>query len=283
MIKLENAMKNYNQFQLNCSMEVLPGRITGLIGSNGAGKSTTFKMILGLVKPDGGEIRVFDKEPSKLTGSEREDIGICMADSFYSSSLTLKEIERILKATYSKFDKDFFEEQCRRMRLPFDKQIKDFSTGMKAKTKMLCAMSHGAKILILDEPTSGLDVTAREDILELLREYMEQNEENSILISSHISSDLEKLCDDLYMIHDGRIVLHEETDVLLSDYAIIKISKKDYESLDRRYVLRVCDENYGYSCLTKEKQYYLENYPKLIVESIGIDDIIMTMVKGVTL
>ena len=151
---------------------------------------------------------------------------------------------------------------------------------MKAKLKVLVAISHNAKLLILDEPTAGLDVIARDELLEMLREFMEADEERSILISSHISSDLETLCDDLYMIHEGKIVLHEDTDVLLSDYALLKVDRKQYEELDKRFILRSKKESYGYSCLTNQKQYYMENYPKIAIEKGTIDEVITMMVRG---
>ena len=181
---------------------------------------------------------------------------------------------------YSRFDKSLFIEQAQRFKLPMDKQIKDFSTGMKAKLKVLVAISHGAKLLILDEPSAGLDVIARDELYEMLREFLEKDEERSILISSHISSDLESLCDDLYMIHDGRIILHEDTDVLLSDYALLKVDTEQFDTLDKQYILRYKKETYGYSCLTDQKQYYVENYPKIAIENGSIDGIITMMIRG---
>lgn len=181
---------------------------------------------------------------------------------------------------YEKFDKPFFLEQIQRFQLPLDKKLKDFSTGMKAKLKVLVAISHDAKILILDEPTAGLDVIARDELLEMLREFMERDEERAILISSHISSDLENLCDDLYMIHEGKIILHEDTDVLLSDYALLKVDAKQYAALDKQFILRTKKESYGYSCLTNQKQYYMENYPKIAIEKGTVDEVITMMIRG---
>ena len=131
----------------------------------------------------------------------------------------------------------------------------------------------------MDEPTAGLDVMARESILNLFREYMEEDGERTILISSHISSDLEGLCDDIYMIHEGRIIFHEDTDILLSDYALLKVTPQQYTNIDKRYILKYKKENYGYRCLTNQKQYYLENYPNIAVENGTIDEVI-TMMSG---
>ena len=127
---------------------------------------------------------------------------------------------------------------------------------------------------------AGLDVVARDELLEMLREFMEKDEERSILISSHISSDLETLCDDLYMIHVGKIILHEDTDVLLSDYGLLKADREQYAGLDKEYILRRKKESYGYSCLTNQKQYYVENYPGIVIEKGNIDEVITMMIRG---
>lgn len=280
MLKIEHLKKTYDNFSLDCSLEVRKGCITGLIGQNGAGKSTTFKAILGLISIDSGNITVLGKDIKKFTTKDKEELGIVLSDSGFSGYLRIKDIIPILQNMYEKFNKSFFLEQVQRFQLPLDKKLKDFSTGMKAKLKVLVAISHNAKLLILDEPTAGLDVIARDELLEMLREFMEANEEGSILISSHISSDLETLCDDLYMIHEGKIVLHEDTDVLLSDYALLKVDRKQYEELDKQFILRSKKESYGYSCLTNQKQYYMENYPKVAIEKGTIDEVITMMVRG---
>ena len=280
MLKIEHLKKHYDNFSLDCSLEVRPGCVTGLIGQNGAGKSTSFKAVLGLISSDSGSITILGKYLREFTPKDRENLGVVLSDSGFSGYLTVKDIIPILKNLYKNFDASFFAEQLRRFRLPPDKKIKDFSTGMKAKLKILVAVSHHAKLLILDEPTAGLDVIARDELLELLREFMEQDEERSILISSHISSDLESLCDDIYMIHDGSMILHEDTDVLLSDYALLKVDEDQFAKLDKQFVLRSKKESYGYRCLTDQKQYYMENYPKIVIERGTIDEVITMMIRG---
>lgn len=279
MIQAVDIQKKYEGFQLNCSMELEEGCITGVVGQNGAGKTTLFKAILGLIALDGGEVKVFGKDPRQLEKEEKECIGAALSSGSFSEYLTLGEVSGICKNMYTKFNENSFKEQCRQFGLPMDRKIKTFSSGMRAKAKVIIAMGHQAKLLILDEPTAGLDVVARDEILELMRDYMEDGE-RSILISSHISSDLEGLCDDIYMIHKGEIVLHEETDNLLAKYGLIKVDEDQYEKLDKQYLLRRKKESFGYSCLTNERQFYLENYPKIVVEKGNIDEVITMTIKG---
>lgn len=281
MLKISNLTKKYNNFTLdNINLEVESGRITGILGANGAGKSTTFKSILGLVKPDSGEILLDDKDVRKFTRSEKALIGTVLPDSFFVDVLKVKDIVNILKATFPTFDEKYFKEKCEIFKIPMDKKIREFSSGMKTKLKMISAVSYDTKLLILDEPTVGLDVVAREDVLDCIREYVEKDEERSVIISSHISSDIEKLCDDIYMIHDGKIIMHEDTDVLLSEYAVIKVDEEQFNELDKQYVKAYRKESYGYECLASQKGYYSENYPSIVVEKTNIDEMMMILIKG---
>lgn len=279
MIRLENAQKHYKEFDLNCSLEVRPGQITGLVGENGAGKSTTFKLILGLIHEDGGTIEVFGKPIQQMTQKDKENMGVVLSDSGFSGYVTVKDLIPVMSSLYSKFDKDSFLKNCEKYKIPLNKKIKEFSTGMKTKLKMLVAISHEADLLILDEPTAGVDVIVRDEFMQMLQEYM-ANGQRSILISSHISTDLENLCDDLYMIHEGRIIMHEETDVLLSEYAVLKPSLEQYEELDKQYLLKVKKESFAYRCLTNQRQYYAENYPNMVIEKGNVDEMILLMVRG---
>lgn len=280
MLKINNLRKKYHDFSLHCSMEVRPGCITGLVGRNGAGKSTTLKAALGLIRMDEGSIEMFGKDVQALTEQDKQKLGVVLPDSGFSMYLSIRDITHILKYMYSDYDQDWFLQWCEHFELPLEQKIKEFSTGMKAKLKVLVALCHNASLLLLDEPTVGLDVVIRDEFLDLLRSYMEQDENRSIVISSHISSDLETLCDDFYMIHDGEIILHEETDVLLSEYALLKVNEEVYARLDPQYILNTRKESYGYSCLTNQRQYYSENYPDLIMEKGNIDDLVLMMKGG---
>lgn len=279
MLRLNKVKKEYKGFQLDCTLEVQEGCVTGLIGKNGAGKSTTFKAILGLISTDGGSIEIFGKPAAEFGSRGKEDIGVVMSDAGFSGYLTIQDLIPVLKSIYTNFKEEEFREKCKKFRLPTDKKIKEFSTGMKRKLQVLAALTHEAKLLILDEPTAGLDVVARDELLDMLRGYMEQ-EGRGILISSHISGDLEGICDDLYMIEEGKIVLHEETDVLLDSYGILKVTEEQYGKLDQEHILRHRKEEFGYSCLTDQRQFYQENYPEIAVEKGSIDELIMMMVRG---
>ncbi len=276
MITIEKLQKKYKGFELNVSMTIPEGCVTGLIGKNGAGKSTTIKAILGLIRPDGGSVEILGGKP----GENLNSIGVALSDSNFSMVLTIKDVVRIMRATYKDFDEEKFKNSCTEQGLPFDKPIKEFSTGMKAKLRVLSAISHNAKLLVMDEPTTGLDVLARNEILDMLRAYMEEDPSRSILISSHISSDLEGLCDDIYMINKGEIIMHEDIDTLLGSYGILKMSEQEFEELDKQYIVVSKKERLNVTCLTNEKQFYLENYPSIVVENSSIDDIIVLRLGG---
>ena len=280
LLKIDGLKKNYKDFSLDCSMQVKKGRVTGVIGANGAGKTTTFKAILGLLFPDGGSIEVFGKDISKITREDKMQIGTVLAEIGFSGQLKVRDIVGIMKAMYPKFDEERFLKKCEHYKIPQNKQIKEFSTGTKAKLRMLTAMSYDAKLLILDEPTLGLDYMTRNEIIDEMRDFME-NEENGILISSHISSDLEGICDDLYFLHEGKIRLHEDTDTILSDYGVLKVSREQYEQLKEKQFLFEIQTDYGFEVLIREKQYYVDNYPDYVVEKGSVDQVIRFITKGV--
>lgn len=280
MITIQNVRKKYKDFELELSLEIPEGRITGFVGKNGAGKSTAIKLILGLVKPDMGSICVLGNEGGELPAAVKQKIGVSLTESGFSSQFTVEDVWHILAKMYPDFQKDFFDQKCDVLKLPRKKKLKEFSTGMKAKLRVLTAISHKADLLILDEPTAGLDVEARNEILDLLREYIAQDEKRTILITSHISTDLESLCDDIYLIHDGKIILHEDTDVILEQYGILKVNEEQYRTLDKTAVIKAQKETYGYACFTNDRRFYQENYPQIVVEHGGIDELILMMTGG---
>lgn len=279
LIEVKDLKKYYEKFNLNCSLKLEDGMVTGIIGENGAGKSTTFKSILGLVETDGGSINILGKKPNELTEEDKQNIGVVLSDSGFSEYMSVSSINKVLKSIYKNHDEDSFINFMNNNGIPLNKKIKELSTGMKVKLKIATALTHDSKLLILDEPTAGLDVVARDDILDMLRTFMEK-EDRSILISSHISSDIEGLCDDVYIINNGEICFHDEIDNILSKYGIIKCSEEDFKKLDKDYIIRRKKESYGYSVLTNEKQYYIENYKKLVIDKCSLDDVTVMYIRG---
>ncbi len=279
ILEVKNIKKTYSDFQLDCSLNLQKGRITGLIGANGTGKTTIFKAILGLIRIESGTIRIFGKDINELEKKDKEDIAVILSERTFSGYLTIKQIAKIMELSYQSFQRKDFLEQCVSHNLPLNKMIKDFSTGMKAKMKLLLAVSYQAKLLILDEPTEGLDVIARDEMLTILRTYME-NEERSILISSHISTDLENFCDDIYLINKGNIIFNEEMPALLDEYGFLKINEEQLKMIDPKYISYIRKDNYGYCCMTSEKKFYQENFSNLVIEKGSLDEVLMMVVKG---
>lgn len=280
MIKCSNVTKQYSDFTMNVSCEIKQGLITGLIGRNGAGKSTLFKAMLGLIHIDSGEIRYSSQLMDEKHSINHEMIGCVLTDAFFNQYLSAKDIKGILKRTYQNFDEIFFDNFMIRYHIPINKRIKDLSTGMKASVKIACALSHHPQLLILDEPTNGLDVIARDEILDILRRFMEEDPTHSILMSSHIYSDLENLCDEIIMMHHGNVSLVESMDELENSYGVLKVSDNQYEVLDKNYLIASIPTSYGYQCITNHMQFYVENYPEVIIEKCSMDEVFTVLEKG---
>lgn len=279
MLKINNLTKSYDKFKLDCSLEIEEGSITGIIGRNGAGKSTLFKSILGVTNRDSGSIEIFGKSIDNFTVEDKSMIGTSFPDSGFPSIFTIKDIITVMENMYATFNKEWFVTKLNLYELPTKKKLADFSTGMSARLKILLALSFDTKFLILDEPTAGLDVVARDEILDMLREYMEEDSNRSILISSHIASDLSNLCDDIYMIDGGKIVFHDESDNIANEYGVIKLDEDDYDRLDKEYIISTCRENDIIKGITNQRKFYEENYPDIVIERASIDDVIFIMSK----
>lgn len=278
MLRVNNVVKSYKDFKLDCCLEIQPGCITGLIGKNGAGKTTLYKAILNLIEIDSGDITIKGDDYKVF---DKNKIGVVLSNMYFGEYLKVNKIIEVLANTFNDFEADEMLIRCKQHNLPLNKKLKDYSTGMKVKFNILVALSHHASFLLLDEPTAGLDVLAREEILDLIREYMNEDENRSVLISSHISSDLESLCDDIYLIDDGKIVLHEDCISLLDDYALLKLTDEQYDNIDHEYIIKTRKESYGYACLTNQKQFFVENYPEIVVEKNSFDTLFSMMIRGV--
>lgn len=275
-IIVKNLRKNFKGFTLNNVSFVVPqGSVVGFIGENGAGKSTTIKSILGLVNPDAGEIEIFGKKISELGRGDKNRIGAVLGETCLPENLNLKDIDSIMKHIFAKWDSDKYYRYAKKFSLPLDKKVREFSRGMRQKVSLAVALSHEAKILILDEPTSGLDPVARDEIIDLLYDFM-QDETHSILISSHILSDLEKLCDYILFIHEGRIIFEEEKDLLTEKYGVLKGTFELLQELDKEAIIGYHQGEFGVSALVR-----LDKIPKTFkTEKAGIEDIMLYFVRG---
>ena len=279
-IELQNVSKKYKDFELkNISFNVQQGSTVGLIGENGAGKTTTIKSILNITKSE-GTIRIFGKNMMKNEKEIKEEIGVVLDDSFLSDYLTAKQVNTIMKEFYKNWDEKKYIETLRQFDLPMNKLIKDFSSGMKMKLKITTAISHNPKILILDEPTSGLDPVVRNEILEIFRKYIAEDESRSILLSTHITTDLEHISDYIVFIEKGKMIFNLPTSELLENYGIIKCTKADFEKLDKKDYILYEKGKYQYEVLTKDKNAIRRKYNITTIDRPSIEDIMLFYAKG---
>lgn len=275
-IELSQVTKSYGEFALeNVSFSLPTGTIMGLVGENGAGKSTTIKLIMNAIAPDSGSVTVLGQSnQSKEFAQLKQDIGIVLDEAYFPEVLSAKDLDTILKATYSSWDGPMYQEYLRKFNLPLKKKIKDYSRGMKMKLAIATALSHHPKLLILDEATSGLDPMVRDEILDVFNEFT-RDETHSILLSSHIISDLEKICDYITFLHKGKLLLCEEKDALLDKYAVVKLSPEDFQALPESSVVRRKKTSYGYEALVMKDQLN----PAFPREVTTLEDIILFLAK----
>ena len=279
-IELQNVSKKYKDFELkNVSFCVPEGCIVGLIGENGAGKTTTIKSILNITKAD-GVVKIFGKDNKKEESKIKEQIGVVLDDSFLSDYLTAKQIHSIMKDVYKTWDENKFFQLLEQFQLPTDKMIKDFSSGMKMKLKIATAIAHNPKLLILDEPTSGLDPVVRNEILDIFRNYIEEDETRSILLSTHITTDLEHISDYIVFMEKGKILFHLPTNELLENFGIIKCGKEDFSRLEEKDYSNYKKEKYQYEILTADKSNTRTKYNITTIDKPSIEDIMLLYIKG---
>ena len=279
-IELQNVSKKYKDFELkNVNFNVPQGCIVGLIGENGAGKTTTIKSILNITKSE-GKVKIFGKDIKMNEKEIKEEIGVVLDNSFLSEYLTAKQVNSIMKDFYKTWNENKYINLLKQFNLPTDKLIKDFSSGMKMKLKIATAVSHNPKLLILDEPTSGLDPVVRNEILDIFRKYIEEDETRSILLSTHITTDLEHISDYIVFIEKGKIVFDLPIDELLENYGIIKCSKEDFVRLDEKDYISYKKGKYQYEVLTNDKNKIRSKYNITTIDKPSIEDIMLFYIKG---
>lgn len=277
-IELSHINRSFGEFAIqDLCLSVPSGTICGLVGENGAGKSTTIRLLMGALRPDSGTARVLGTDVSSPAFREvKEDIGVVLDEAYFPETLTAAEVGKVLAKTYARWDQGVYDGYLRRFDLPGRKPFKDFSRGMKMKLAIAAALSHRPKLLVLDEATSGLDPIVRDEVLEIFNDFTRE-EDHSILISSHILSDLEKLCDYVAFLHQGRLLFCDEKDRLLEAYGVFAGTAEQLESLrDEAVVGREGRGCGGVRALVRRG----EVPAGLELERASIEDIILFMVKG---
>ena len=277
-IELKNITKSFRDFVLDDLNLIIPeGSICGLVGENGAGKSTTIKLLMGAARPDSGSARVLGIDSQSAAFRDaKENIGVVMDEAYFPEVLNAVQVGKVMRGTYLNWDDEKYKDYIKRFDLPEKKQFKAYSRGMRMKLAIATAMSHHAKLLILDEATAGLDPIIRDEILEELRDFARQDD-HSILISSHILSDLEKLCDSIAFLHKGKLLFHEEKDILLDQYGIFHGTSEEAAKLPIESIAGQEKSEYGgvRALILREKA---ENIKTL--ERPNIEEIILFMVRG---
>ena len=268
-IELRDLEKHYRDFDLRISLTLPQGCILGLVGENGAGKSTTIRMLLGMTRPDGGSLQVLGQPQA-----DKEQIGVVLDEPAFPECLTAKQVGKVMAGIFRSWDKVAYAGYLKKLGLPENKSFKEFSRGMKMKLSIAVALSHHPRLLVLDEPTSGLDPVVRDEVVELFADFARQ-EDHSVLISSHIVSDLEKLCDYVAFLHKGRLLLCEERDALREEYGLAQLSKADFEALDPAAVVGARRSPYGVSAILRRS----EAPAGMQLEPVSIEDLFILMVK----
>ena len=279
-IEVKGLTKKYQLFKLDdVSFTVPGGTIVGLIGENGAGKSTTLKCILNLIRRDGGEITLLEKDNVKDERLVKEDVGVVLDETGFHDTLTADMVGNVLSRIYQKWDKNLYQELLKRYDLPRNLFLKEFSKGMRMKLAIAAALAHHPRLLLLDEPTSGLDPVVRNEILDEFFAFI-KDEDHAILMSSHITTDLEKVADSIIYLHKGKVLLQGEKDLLLERYGKLLCSKEQLAQVDKTLLGGVRENQFGCEALVKDRSEVKRRYPGLTVDPVSLDDIMVLTVKG---
>ena len=275
-VVVRGLCKQFDGFALaHVSFQVPKGRIVGFIGENGAGKSTTINLILNELKKDGGEIEIFGRDHTDA--AVKRETGVVFDQCSFPEVFTARDVERMLSGIYPSWDGKLYQAYLERFGLPLQRAVKHFSKGMKMKLSITCALAHRPRLLILDEATAGLDPVIRDEILDILLDFM-QDEEHAVFFSSHITSDIQKIADYVVLIHQGKIVFEEEKDVLLDRYGVLRCGKSMAVEPSDYIVRRETGVSMEY--LVKDRQAAERKYPKAVADSASLEDIMLFYIKG---
>ncbi|RGD75605.1 ABC transporter ATP-binding protein [Anaerofustis stercorihominis] len=279
-LEVKNLTKEYKDFAVkDISLKIPKGSVLGLIGENGAGKSTFINSILNIVKPNEGEISILGKDLYTYEKEIKEEIAVIFDRSHYNENLKPSFVGKMLSKIYKNWDNDKFYNLLKEFDIPVDKKIKQFSKGMKMKFEFACALSHSPKFLILDESTSGLDPVFRDEILEILRDFT-MDEEHTILMSSHITSDLDKIADYIAFIHDGRMKFIKTYEDIHDNYGVIACKKEFLDNISKEDIVAYKKETFGYKVLIKNRLEIMKVFKDLQIENASIEDVMLFYIKG---
>lgn len=278
VLQVKEIHKQYPQFLLDkINFELPEGAIMGLIGENGAGKSTTMRIILGMAQADSGSVSIFGHEG--VTEQDRAQIGVVFDELPFNQTLFVSHLGKVMQGIYPNWDQQAYEEYLARFRLPDKKELKDFSRGMKMKLSLAVAMSHHARLLILDEPTSGLDPVVRAEILDLFLEFISDGK-RSILVSSHMTSDLERIADYITLIHQGRVILSKNKDELIYGYGIARADRQTLAAVDSSLVEAIQDGPYGSQALINDRVRFEREYPDILLDRLNLDEMMVMLCRN---
>ena len=281
IIEIKNLTKKYDgKFELGkIDISIPKGVIAGLIGENGAGKTTLIKSILNIIKIDSGEIKIFGKDYKKEEKIIKEDIGVVLDNMFFPELLNAKDINNTMKNIYVNWDSKLYFSYLKKFNLPENKPLKSMSKGMRKKLEIITAISHKPKLLILDVPTSGLDPIARSEVIEIFQKFIE-DEEHSILLSTHITSDLEHIADEIIFIDKGQKILQKSRDEIIDNYGILKCDIDYFTNIDKKDIIAYKKTKYSYEILISNKDKMAKKYKECIIDKITLEDLMVLIVKG---
>ncbi len=280
-IEIKNVTKNYDNFSLkNINLNIPSGSIVGLIGENGAGKTTLIKSLLNIVKISNGSIKIFNEDIKLDDNSIKEDIGVVLDNSFFPELLNASNVSTIMASIYKTWDNELYNKYLKDFDIPTKQAIKTFSKGMRKKLEIATALAHKPKLLILDEPTSGLDPVVRTEILDIFLNFI-QDEDHTILLSTHITSDLEHIADYIVFIDNGSIILNDSRDAILDNYGVLKVEEKDFNKVDKEDIIKYKKNRYNYEILVDNRDKISKKYKSMVVDKATLEDIMVLNIKGV--
>ncbi len=281
IIEIKNLKKKYDdKFELGKIDITIPkGVIVGLIGENGAGKTTLIKLMLNIIKSDNGEIKIFGKDNKRKEKEIKEDIGVVLDNMFFPELLNAKDINNSMKDIYKNWDSKLYFSYLKEFDLPDNKSLKSMSKGMRKKLEIATALAHKPKLLILDEPTSGLDPVIRNEVLDIFQKFIE-DEEHGVLLSTHITSDLEHIADEIIFIDKGKKVLQKSRDEIIDNYGILKCDIDYFSNIDKKDIITYKKTKYAYEILVDDKEKTSKKYPSCVIDKITLEDLMVLVIKG---